>query len=586
MKKLRICNSQINCNIGDLHGNAEKIIRNIELARESEADIVTFPELAVCGYPPEDLLLKPSFILENLKTLNEITKSTKGITAVVGFVEQHDGLYNAAAVISDCELKGIYRKMFLPNYSVFDESRYFSKGDTGNLTFKLNDVIFAVNICEDIWYTSGPLMKQALGAGAELVINISASPFYAGKINAREGMLKARATDNLVMISYTNMVGGQDELVFDGGSMIIDCEGEVISSAKRFKEDIIFADLDIENVVRKRLYSPHHKFERDTPTLEKSGFQTINIGGRAGAKKSARITTAIQERTGEIEEVYDALCLGIKDYVRKNGFKKVVVGLSGGIDSALTAALAVQALGAESVAGVTMPSCYSSAETKSDAEKLAASLGIKFITLPIDDIYEEYLAGLKDVFKDSVMDATEENVQARIRGNLLMALSNKFGWLVLSTGNKSEVSVGYCTLYGDMVGGFSVLKDVYKTVVYKLSEFINSKEGREVIPKSTILREPTAELSPDQKDSDILPPYDVLDGILNHYVEMDLCVEEIIDCGFDEDVVKNIVRMVDANEYKRRQAPPGVKITQKAFGKDRRMPITKSYRMTKRDAPE
>jgi len=573
MKKLRICNCQINCHVGDIYGNVEKILSGIDVARENSADIVTFPELAISGYPPEDLLLKPSFISENIKALNKIANNSKDITAIVGFVSQDGCIYNSAAIINNCEIKGVYRKMFLPNYSVFDENRYFTKGDKPGLAFKLNGVTFAVNICEDIWYASGPLMKQALGAGAELIINISSSPFCAEKMKERENMLKARATDNLVMISYTNLVGGQDELVFDGGSMILDHNGDIIARAKRFEEDFLIADLDIEKVARKRLYSPQRKFEKDTPTIDKSDFETIDLICKSG-HKSKKISMRIEEPEGEIEEIYNALCLGIKDYVGKNGFKKVVIGLSGGIDSALTAALAVGALGADSVIGVTMPSRYSSQETKSDAEIVAKNLGIKFITIPINNLFKEYLSSLQEVFRDKPADVTEENIQARIRGNILMALSNKFGCLVLSTGNKSELSVGYCTLYGDMAGGFSVLKDVYKTIVYKLADFINEKAGNELIPKSTIKREPTAELSPNQKDSDTLPPYDVLDGILNQYIELDLSVEEIVGKGFDKEQVKRVVKMVDINEYKRRQAAPGVKITQKAFGKDRRMPIT------------
>ncbi len=575
MKKLRICNAQINCRVGDLYGNAGKIIDNIQTAKESEADIVTFPELAICGYPPEDLLLKPYFVHENIKALDEVVKNTRGITAVVGFVAQNDGLYNAAAIISDGEIKGVYKKVFLPNYSVFDESRYFTKGGSEGLIFELNGVRFAVNICEDIWYASGPLVKQAMGAGAELIINISASPFYTDKIRVRENMLKTRATDNLVMLSYTNMTGGQDELVFDGGSMIVDCLGNVIARAKRFAEDIIFADLDIESVVRRRLYSPQRKLEKSMFTHDVGSVKTVKITTAVAARKSRKIAAAAQEPMGSVEEVYHALCLGVKDYVTKNGFAKVVIGLSGGIDSALTAAIAVHALGAKSVVGVTMPSRYSSDETKSDAGKLAKNLGIRLITIPIDGLYKKYLDDLKDIFGDTATGIAEENLQARIRGNMLMALSNKFGWLVLSTGNKSEVSVGYCTLYGDMVGGFSVLKDVYKTVVYRLSGYINARSGTQVIPDTTIQREPSAELRPDQKDSDSLPDYDTLDKILHYYIEMDFCLEEIVETGFDLELVKKVVRMVDVNEYKRRQSPPGIKITPKAFGKDRRMPITK-----------
>ncbi len=574
MKKIRICNAQINCVVGDIYGNAQKIIDNIQIAKENDVDIISFPELAICGYPPEDLLLNPHFVSENLKALDEVVKSTSGITAVVGFVDQQDGLFNAAAIMNNREIKGIYHKVFLPNYSVFDEGRYFTKGESECLTFEHNDVIFAVNICEDIWYASGPLMRQALGAGAELIINISASPFYTGKRRIRENMLKARATDNLVVLSYTNIVGGQDELIFDGGSMIVGCRGMVLARAKRFVEDLIYADLDIERVVRKRLYSPQRKFEKNIFNFEKDKFKRIEIPTKPRQTEVTRISQTINEPISAVEEIYSALCLGITDYVKKNGFEKVVVGLSGGIDSALTAALTVHALGKHSVIGVTMPSEFSSSATKDDAKKLADNLGIRLITIPINEMYEQYLTNLEEVFEGEEPDTTEENIQARIRGNLLMALSNKFGWLVLSTGNKSEVSVGYCTLYGDMVGGFSVLKDVYKTVVYNLSEFINTKEGKEVIPKSTITREPTAELRKEQKDSDFLPPYDILDQILKLYIEMDYNVEEIVGHGFDEELVKKIMRMVDVNEYKRRQAPPGIKITPKAFGKDRRMPIT------------
>ncbi|MFC1854975.1 NAD+ synthase [Thermodesulfobacteriota bacterium] len=529
MKRLRICNSQLNCCVGDLSGNSEKIIRDINIARENEADIVIFPELAICGYPPEDLLFKPSFISENLSKLEEIVKETANITTVVGFVERDTTIFNAAAIISNGEIKGIYRKALLPNYGVFDENRYFSKGDTKELTFSQNGVIFAVNICEDIWYGKGEPIAQAIKANAELIINISASPFYSKKRSVREHMLKTRAKENGVMISYNNLVGGQDELVFDGGSMVIDRDGHVISCAKRFHEDIIFSDLKFEDVT-----------DKDTDFDVKDPIQ---ISSDAGADTKSAIDERLCNSMKDIEEIYEALCLGIKDYVRKNGFKKVVIGLSGGIDSALTAALAVLALGSESVIGVTMPSEYTSHETKSDAELLANNLDIRLITLPINDIYEKYLDELSDVFEGEAAGVAEENIQARVRGNLLMALSNKFGWLVLSTGNKSEVSVGYCTLYGDMAGGFSALKDVYKRLVYKLSEYINEREDREVIPVTTIEREPSAELSPDQKDSDTLPPYDILDEILEKYIEQDLSLEEIVNSGFEEALTKRIIRM-------------------------------------------
>lgn len=439
-------------------------------------------------------------------------------------------------------------------------------------------VIFGVNICEDIWYPGDPTRRQALLGDAQIIINISSSPYYASKIGSRERMLMTRAKDNSVNVVFCNMVGGQDELVFDGNSVVIGETGSIIARAKSFEEDLLIADINVNRVFRSRIHDPRRRKERHTLELHSEKAEIIDISKTPKQKEKPTIQLRIEDFYQKEEEIFRALVLGTKDYVSKNGFKKVAVGLSGGIDSALVVAIAVEALGSDNVVGVTMPSRYSSKASVTDSEKLSANLSVKLINIPIEKALKSYLQMFSDVFGGKKQDITEENLQARIRGNILMALSNKFGWLVLTAGNKSEMSVGYCTLYGDMAGGFAVIKDVPKTIVYKLSNFYNVSKGSEVILSSILTKPPSAELRPDQLDTDSLPPYDVLDPILKAYVEDDLSAEEIVSLGFKKSIVKKIIKLVDQNEYKRRQAPPGVKITARAFGKDRRFPITNLYK--------
>ncbi len=555
---LRVALAQINVTVGDVDGNSRKIRDGIDVAKEAAADIVVFPELAVCGYPPEDLLLKPRFLTDCREATEAIARNGSGITAVVGFPEEDaDKAYNAAAIMADGGIVDVYRKIELPNYGVFDEERYFGTGAaSAKVVFDAAGTEVCVNICEDIWQEGGLAEWHVRESRARVVLNLSGSPYHAGKPKVRHEVLARFARRTATTICYVNLVGGQDELVFDGGSVVVGPQGDVLCQALRFRDDMLVVDVDLE-----------------------SGVATKVAGGN-GIPETHR---------DKAEDVYEALVLGTHDYVRKNGFEKVLVGLSGGIDSALTAAVAVAALGADNVVGVTMPSQYTSDGTLSDAGQLARNLGIELVTVPIEPVFAAYADILKEpeglTVDGDVMDGIAgENVQARIRGNVLMALSNRFGWLVLAAGNKSEISVGYCTLYGDMAGGFAVIKDVPKTLVYKIAHHVNGREGREVIPESTLERAPTAELRPGQKDSDSLPPYPVLDEILRLYVEEDAALDEIVAAGFDPQIVDYVVRMVDRNEYKRRQAPPGVKITPKAFGRDRRLPMTSQYRQTRADA--
>jgi NAD+ synthase (glutamine-hydrolysing) len=567
VKSWRIAIAQINCTVGDLKGNCHKIAEYAGRAHESGADIVIFPELAITGYPPEDLLMKPKFIEDNIVALSDVAKSTENLVSVVGFVDKKNGdLFNAAAILHKGEIKSVYHKTLLPNYGVFDEKRYFKPGKTGSI-FKLGDLMFGINICEDIWFDDGPTAFQS-HAGATLILNINASPYHAGKIKVREEILRRQASTNHVFIVYSNLVGGQDELVFDGQSMVFDNEGNVVARAAAFKEDLLVIDIPADRLIKKL------RSKRKNASTKKDVM--ITIDDRVEHNSMPDIAWIQEEPLNPVAEVYEALVLGLHDYVVKNGFGNVTIGLSGGIDSAIVAALAVDALGKDRVVGVFMPSRYTSRESEEDARVLSGNLGIEMLTVPIDEIYKAYIATLGPFFKDRNEDITEENIQARIRGNILMALSNKFGWLVLTTGNKSEMSVGYATLYGDMAGGFAVIKDVPKTLVYMLANFRNSVDL--VIPQRIIEKEPTAELKPDQKDSDTLPPYDTLDQILKAYVEEDRHPEEIVSPSMEKDVVNRVSRMVDVSEYKRRQSPPGIKITPKAFGKDRRMPITNRYR--------
>ena len=579
MSVIRIALAQVNTHVGDFASNTAKIIAMIERARQAGADIIALPELAITGYPPEDLLLKPQFIAANLRALDEVIAAAEGIVAIVGFVDKTADIHNSAAVICDGELMGIYHKVYLPNYGVFDEYRYFLAGKLAPV-FHYGEISFGVNICEDIWYPGGPTKIQAL-AGAQLIINISASPYFSLKGNNRERMLQTRAEDNSVAVAYVNLVGGQDELVFDGQSLVIDERGRTIARGQAFEEDLILAEINPERVFKERLHDPRRRQERLDAEDEELAVEHIFLREEPFELTRERLEPARAEPLDRVTEVYRALVVGTRDYVRKNGFKSVVIGLSGGIDSALTACLAADALGPEQVTCVFMPTRYSSNESARDAEDLARNLGTPYHVVPIEETFTEYLEMLAPVFAGTAMGVAEENIQARIRGNILMALSNKFGALVLSTGNKSEVSVGYCTLYGDMAGGFALLKDVPKTLVYELSEYRNrcavQSEGRPVIPEFIITRAPSAELRDNQKDSDSLPPYDVLDAILERYVEDDLSIEAIIAEGYDEKTVRWVVRQVDLNEYKRRQGAPGVKITTRAFGRDRRMPITNKY---------
>jgi len=570
MDNLRIALAQINVTVGDLAGNVGQIVAHVERAREVGADLIAFPELAVTGYPPEDLLLKPSFVAANRAAVEEIAAATRGLTAVVGFADVEEDVYNAAAVLHDGALAGVYRKQYLPTYGVFDEDRTFRAG-VANPIFVVGGAVVGVSVCEDIWYPEGPPQVQARG-GAQLLINISASPYYAGKGAARERMLATRAADNVALVAFCNLVGGQDELVFDGGSVIFDERGELVARGAEFEEDFVVADLDVGGVFRQRLHDPRRRKE---PVASVTRVVLPPVA-REGPRPDLP-DPHILRRLPRVEEVYRALTAGTRDYVRKNGFQQAVIGLSGGVDSALVACIAADALEPENVTGVAMPSRYSADFSETDAARLAANLGIHFRVIPIERAFQAYLDILAKPFAGQEPDVTEENLQARVRGNLLMALSNKFGWLVLTTGNKSEMSVGYATLYGDMAGGFAVIKDVPKMLVYELARWRNARPGGPVIPERVLTRPPSAELRPDQKDTDSLPPYEVLDAILQAYVEEDRSLAEIVALGFDEPVVRRVLRMVDRNEYKRRQAPPGVKITPRAFGRDRRLPITSRY---------
>jgi NAD+ synthase (glutamine-hydrolysing) len=575
MRSLRLALAQINTTVGDFEGNVKKIIKYTTLAISQRADIVAFPELSLTGYPPEDLLLKPEFIDDNLQYLKRLVPHSKDITMIVGFVDRQDDIFNSAAILNDQRIAHVYHKHFLPNYGVFDEDRYFQKGDKIPV-YLLDGVNIGVTICEDIWYPYGPTRDQALYGNAEVIINISSSPFSIGKGRDRFQMLSQRAIDNTVKVAYLNLVGAQDELVFDGNSMIISEDGELIVKASSFTEDLIISDLFPDNVFTKRLHDPRRRKEKLVLPKDKI-IEQITLSTRAPKKDKPSIQIKNTPFLDSTAEIYEALKLGLKDYVQKNRFEKVVLGISGGIDSALVCTIAVDTLGAENVIGISMPSNYTSGQSTKDSTQLAENLGIEYQEIPIKNILQVYSEELKPQFKKIEPDITEENIQARIRGNILMALSNKFGWLVLSTGNKSETAVGYCTLYGDMAGGFSVIKDIYKGMVYELSRYRNKLAGKDVIPESILKKEPSAELKENQKDSDTLPPYDILDQILKAYVEEDFSYEEIVNHGFDSEIVKKIIHLVDSNEYKRRQSAPGIRITHRAFGKGRRIPITNRY---------
>ena len=594
MRELRLGLAQINATVGDLDGNFQKILASVERARALGVDVLAFPEMVITGYPPEDLLLKPSFIETAIARTRDLLPHTTGMTVIVGTVDRDVDLYNAAAVLHDGRWVGSYRKRYLPNYGVFDENRYFMPG-TRNPVFVRDRTVIGLSICEDIWYAGGPLQEQVIRGGAEVVINLSASPYHAGKAQGRRRMLCTRAADNLAVVCYANLVGGQDEILYDGNSLIVDEQGQVLAEGEMFAEDLVVADVELDAVFNARLHDPRLRKERaldsgeSTPRIElpmsvapSRSEAGVGEGGNGGtatalATKPSLVLHAAEEPRELVAEIYQALVLGTRDYVHKNGFEAAVLGLSGGVDSALCACIAADAIGPSHVVAVAMPSPYTSSASKEDAECLARALGLRFYSIPILDAFEATQRALAPAFSGRPPDTAEENLQARIRGNLLMALSNKFGWLVLTTGNKSETSTGYSTLYGDMAGGFAVLKDVYKTMVYQLAQHRNGRGQTPLIPERTLTRPPSAELKADQTDLDTLPPYDVLDPILRFYVEEDRSVKEIASLGYDEALVRRVIHMVDRAEYKRRQSPPGIKISPRAFGKDRRLPITNRW---------
>ncbi|MFN8027589.1 MAG: NAD+ synthase [Acidimicrobiia bacterium] len=567
MPRLRVAAAQLNLVVGDLEGNTKRILAAYERAEAEGCDLVAFPELAVTGYPPEDLLLRPAFVEQCAEALGKIASATGRCAAVIGFPEVGRDLSNSAAVCANGEVLGIYRKHLLPNYAVFDEQRYFVPSTVDGPLFVVGGVRVAVSICEDAWSPNGPITTQAAG-GAELVVNVNASPFYAGRLHEREAMLATRAADASVPVLYVNLVGGQDELVFDGASMLFDETGHLVARAKQFEEDFLVVDLDVRPGFRRRLLDPRGRTR--APQLPEVPVSDPHLGEVATVHR-------VEELLPPVHEVYEALVLGTRDYVQKNGFTDVVIGLSGGIDSSLVAAIAVDALGAEHVTGVLMPSRFSSDHSVTDADLLAENLGIRTHTIPIEDAHSAFLGMLAEPFAGLSSGLAEENLQARVRGTILMTMSNKFGWLVLTTGNKSEIATGYSTLYGDMAGGFAVIKDVPKMLVYALCRDRNERAGREIVPESVLEKAPSAELRPDQKDSDSLPEYDVLDPIIEGYVEDDLSVAELEAAGHDPETVRRVATLVDRNEYKRRQSAPGVRVSPKAFGKDRRLPITNRW---------
>ena len=560
-KKIRLTAAQLSFSVGAIQENKSKIIDTLEQSEKIQSDIVIFPELSITGYPPEDLLLRESFIGKNFAVLEEIAEYSGSSSAIVGFVDRslnedstdnYDRkISNAAAIVQNGDVKGIYHKCFLPNYSVFDEARYFAKGSSPADLFWYEDVAIGINICEDIWIDNGPAGMQ-VQAGASIIVNINASPFDINKTNSRRNKVMEKAKKLNVPIIYLNMVGGQDELVFDGGSFVVDSAGEILYQAKQFQEEIFSLDLEVQikDIISDSKLTLNTK-KQDLPILKP------------------------QDTFSELESMYEALKLGVSDYVRKNNFQKVLVGLSGGIDSALTATIAVDALSSDNVIGIAMPSKYNPDSSLEDAKNLAQNLGIEFKVIEIEETVEKLRTLLKESLQEPLSGVTDENIQSRIRGNIIMGLSNQLGAMVLSTGNKSEMAVGYSTLYGDLAGGFALLKDVYKTEVYKLAEFRNNKS--EVIPLNSITKEPSAELRDDQFDSDSLPDYELLDKILKMYIESDFSSEKIIASGIENNIVYDVLEKVDKNEYKRKQVAPGVKLTERAFGKDRRMPITNTY---------
>jgi NAD+ synthase (glutamine-hydrolysing) len=569
MTWLRIALCQLGPVVGDLGGNVDKVLRALAQAETAGADLAVFPELTITGYPPEDLLLKPGFVADNHVALAKVAQATDDCAAIVGFVDEHIDLYNSAAVCAGGEVHGIYHKRNLPNYSVFDEQRYFSAGDGAESLYLVAGTHVGVSVCEDAWDPTGPVSAQA-AAGAELVVNINASPYYAQRLGERQRMLATRAADASCVLVYVNAVGGQDELVFDGASMVFDAEGRLVAALPQFEEMVGIFDLEVRPTYRKRLLDPRGRHL--APALPEV---TVSTSPRHPIP-APRLEAPVAGPLGEEEEIYRALVVGTRDYVHKNGFAEVVIGLSGGIDSSLVATVAADALGAAAVHGVSLPSRFTSAASNDDAAALAANLGIDYRRIAIEPAHEALLAMLSDEFAGSAPGLAEENIQSRLRGVVLMALSNKFGWLVLTTGNKSELAVGFSTLYGDTAGGFAVIKDVPKTMVYRLVRWRNLVGP--VVPAAVLTKPPTAELRPDQLDTDSLPPYEQLDPVLEAYVEGDLTAAELVEAGHDAALVERVVRLVDGAEYKRRQSPIGVRVTPKAFGRDRRMPITNGYR--------
>jgi len=567
MTNLRVAAAQLNLVVGDLEGNAARIIEVYERAEAAACDLVAFPELAVTGYPPEDLLLRPAFVAQAQESLEKIAARTGRAAAIVGFPQAGRDLYNAAAVCANARVVGVYRKHHLPNYAVFDEERYFMRGTEDGPLFVVGGVRVAVSVCEDAWSPTGPILTQAAG-GAELVVSINASPYYEGRLRERETMLATRAADAAVPLLYVNQVGGQDELVFDGASMVFDCDGRLLARAKQFEEDLLVVDLDVRPAFRRRLLDPRGRYHSTSlPEVEISDARL----------DEQPVAPRVEPILGPAAEVYEALVLGTRDYVTKNGFSDVVIGLSGGIDSSLVAAIATDALGPEHVVGVLMPSRFSSEGSLVDAQALAAELGIRTLTIPIEPAHAAFLDMFREAFTGTAEGLAEENVQSRIRGTILMTLSNKFGWLVLTTGNKSEMATGYATLAGDLAGGFAVIKDVPKMLVYALARDRNARAPQPVIPEAVLEKPPSAELRPDQKDSDSLPDYSELDPLLEGYVEDDASIADLVAAGHDPEQVQRVARLVDRNEYKRRQAPLGVRVSPKAFGKDRRLPITNRW---------
>ena len=588
-RTFRLALAQINPIVGDIPGNTVKILDYLERAREAQADLVAFPEMAITGYPPEDLLFKKSFLTENVAATEKVAAAAKGIAVVLGYVsvtslerqseELGPQITNAAALCYDGGLVDTYHKIFLPNYGVFDEQRYFQKG-TVCPVYRIGGVTVGVNICEDIWFPVGPTTVQCQ-AGAELIVNINASPFHAGKRAFREEMIAQRALEHGATVAYVNTVGGQDELVFDGGSIVCDATGELLARGPAFQEFLLITDLEFPDTPAEPKQGPA---DATAAALEAVGApKTLSVSTAASGSKKPLAAQPMADQMKGPEEVYRALVMGTGDYLRKSGFTKALIGLSGGVDSALTATVAVDALGKDNVVGITMPSRYSSEGSISDSKKLAGNLGLDLWEVPIEPAHRAFTDMLEERFRGTEANVAEENVQARIRGNVLMTVSNKFGWIVLTTGNKSEMAMGYATLYGDMAGGFAVLKDVPKTTVYELCHWRN-RQGRafgtmdNVIPAAIIDKAPSAELRADQLDADSLPPYDVLDPVVEAYVEDDQSYQEMVAQGFDPQVVRQVISAVDRNEYKRRQAAPGVKITHRAFGKDRRLPIVNRYR--------